>query len=91
MTRIINLTETKRQEFTPEDVEYNKKYWIDSDKFKHLKKFMNMVGYKALDFKSVKWEPIDGISTQHPRSSGTNEAISKAARHSKAFTGSPPV
>ena len=74
MTRIINLTETKRQEFTPEDVAYNKKYWIDSDKFKHLQKFMTLIGYKALNFKSVKWEPIDGISTQQPRSSGSNEA-----------------
>jgi len=73
MTRIINLTETKRQEFTPEDVEYNSKYWIKSDKFNHLRKFMTLVGYKALPFKSVKWEPIEGISTQKPRSSGSNE------------------
>jgi len=73
MTRVINLTETKRQEFTPEDVEYNRKYWINSDKFNHLRKFMTLVGYKPLPFKSVKWEPIEGISTQKPRSSGSNE------------------
>lgn len=74
MTRIINLTETKRQEFTSDDVKYNKKYWIDSDKFNHLREFMTLVGYKALPFKSVKWEPIEGVSTQKPRSSGSNEA-----------------
>ena len=69
----IKLQDTNRQSFTTEQVKLNHGLWRGSEQFKKYGKLMKIVDYKPLDFKEVKWEPVDGISTQKARSSGANE------------------
>ena len=73
MNYYIKLQDTNRQSFTIEQVKLNEGVWRGSEQFKKYGKLMKIVDYKPLDFKEVKWEPVDGISTQKARSSGANE------------------
>ena len=70
----IKLQDTNRQSFTIDQVKLNEGVWRGSEQFKKYGKLMKIVDYKPLDFKEVKWEPVDGISTQKARSSGANES-----------------
>ena len=70
----IKLQDTNRQSFTIDQVKLNHGLWRGSEQFKKYGKLMKIVDYKPLDFKEVKWEPVDGISTQKARSSGANES-----------------
>ena len=64
MKYYIKLQDTNRQSFTIDQVKLNEGVWRGSEQFKKYGKLMKIVDYKPLDFKEVKWEPVDGISTQ---------------------------